>query len=393
MTDPTEARPEEWRRRAEALANELTVRGDIRQVRWRSAVAEVPRHKLVPVVFQQNQSGWSAVDTDSPEGLALAYSPTTLITSLAQRDGYQEAVSSSTKPDLMVRMLELLDIHDGDRVLEIGTGTGYNAALLSHRLGHKNIYSVDVDPELVAVARQRLADIGYNPTLVAVDGDHGLPEHGPYDRIIATCSTPRIPWAWIEQTKVGGQILADLKLGTSAGNLALLERTEFGAQGRFTARWAGFMDMRHDLMPEVIDAPATPNSPTVGSPRTYETDVPMAVWSLTVPWFLAHFALPIKVGFGFQLDPDTMVPTAGTITTADGAARVEITDEGGKRHVTETGPMRIWECIQDAHDTWVGLGEPQWEAFGLTVTEHDQVVWYEHPSSARTWSVVGAQKT
>jgi protein-L-isoaspartate O-methyltransferase len=88
-------------------------------------------------------------------------------------------VSSSTKPDLMLRMLETLDVRDGHRVLEIGTGTGYNAALLSHRVGDHNVYSVDVDAELVRLARERLAGAGYRPTLAAIDGEGGLPEHAP----------------------------------------------------------------------------------------------------------------------------------------------------------------------------------------------------------------------
>ncbi|HWE87880.1 MAG TPA: methyltransferase domain-containing protein [Pseudonocardiaceae bacterium] len=377
---------DEWRSHAKALADLLADRGDLRDELWRAAVVAVPRHKLVPVAFQQDQNGWTEVDTSSSTGLDLAYSPTTLITSLAQRDGYQEAVSSSTKPDLMLRMLSLLDIADGDRVLEIGTGTGYNAALLSHRLGQENVFSVDVDPELVELARQRLAAIGYRPTLVAVDGDRGLAEHGPYDRIIATCAAPLVPWTWVEQTKMGGQILADLKLGTSAGNLVLLDRTEFGAQGRFTARWAGFMDMRHDLGPAKATTPETGDAST----RTYETAVPMTPWRETVPWFLAHFSLPVRVRFGYQLDRDTLSPKAGTITTADGATRIEITDDRQVRHVTETGPAHIWECIQAAYDTWADLGEPRWEAFGLTVTETSQVVWFDHPASARTWQVSAA---
>jgi protein-L-isoaspartate O-methyltransferase len=62
------------------------------------------------------------------------------------QDTGQEPASSSSQPSLMVRMLEALDLHDNDRVLEIGTGTGFNAALLCHRLGDRNVYSVDVDP-------------------------------------------------------------------------------------------------------------------------------------------------------------------------------------------------------------------------------------------------------
>jgi SAM-dependent methyltransferase len=92
------------------------------------------------------------------------------------------STSSSTMPSLMARMLEALDVRDGHRVLEIGTGTGYNAALLCHRLGPRNVVSIDIDPTLVAAARSRLADLGYHPTLVAGDGTTGAVQHGPYDR-------------------------------------------------------------------------------------------------------------------------------------------------------------------------------------------------------------------
>ena len=107
----------------------------------------------------------------------------------------------------MVEMLEALDLRDGHRVLEIGTGTGYNAALLSHRLGGEHVVSIDIDPDLVRTAEQRLKELGHFPTLVTGDGQAGVPDHGPYDRIIATCAVPEIPLAWIEQLAPGGQCL------------------------------------------------------------------------------------------------------------------------------------------------------------------------------------------
>ncbi|MGH3439480.1 MAG: MvdC/MvdD family ATP grasp protein, partial [Sciscionella sp.] len=124
-----------WTARAERLAALLTKQGDLSDDAWRAAVAAVPRHLLVPTAYRQDTTtgAWRQIDTRSDEGLDLAYSPETLITALDGRSGYQVPVSSSTKPDLMVRMLQILDVHDGHRVLEIGTGTGYNAALLTHR--------------------------------------------------------------------------------------------------------------------------------------------------------------------------------------------------------------------------------------------------------------------
>ncbi len=106
-------------------------------------------------------------------------------------------------------MLEALDISLGMSVLEIGTGTGYNAALLCHRLGSACVTSVDIDPALVDAARERLAALGYTPRLAARDGSAGYPPGAPYDRVIATVGVHVIPAAWIGQTREGGRILAN----------------------------------------------------------------------------------------------------------------------------------------------------------------------------------------
>lgn len=113
--------------------------------------------------------------------LAAAYQDTSLLT---QFDAAGVATSSSTCPSLMARMLEALDVVDRDHVLEIGVGTGYNAALLAHRLGNDRVVSLDVDPDLVRLARDRLGEAGYAPTLIAGDGMAAAP------------NTPRTTGCW-----------------------------------------------------------------------------------------------------------------------------------------------------------------------------------------------------
>ncbi|QYN32955.1 methyltransferase domain-containing protein [Pseudonocardia sp. DSM 110487] len=88
----------------------------------------------------------------------------------------------------------MLDAAPGHTVLEIGTG--YNAALLCHRLGSEAVTSIDIDPELVDAARETLMSVGFTPTLVAGDGADGVPERAPFDRILATCAVPAVPGAW-----------------------------------------------------------------------------------------------------------------------------------------------------------------------------------------------------
>lgn len=106
--------------------------------------------------FYQQTPHWTRVDSDHPAYYDTVYANTTLVTALADLGaGSDEPVCSSSQPSLMIRMVEALELRDGQRVLEIGTGTGYNAAWLSHRLGEANVFSVDVDADLVATATGR----------------------------------------------------------------------------------------------------------------------------------------------------------------------------------------------------------------------------------------------
>lgn len=368
----------DWAPHARRLADTLAANGGLRDPRWHAAVAAVPRHVLVPQAYEQKPTGeWEQFPTATQ--LERVYSDETLVTAL-DTAGHTVPVSSSTKPDLMLRMLETLDVRDGHRVLEIGTGTGYNAALLAHRLGDDRVFSVDVDPELVDLARERLAITGHRPTLAAVDGITGLREHAPYDRIIATCSVPAVPWEWAEQLARDAAILVDLKLAVSAGNLVHLRQSPGRLEGRFTTRWAAFMAMR-TATPAAVPVPAQRAMQRQRRP----TDVPATPWTQPgVTWFLAQLRLPADITFGYDLDEDRS-PIATTFAAADGSwARVGLTDNT----VTEGGDTPLWEHIEWAHRQWCEIGQPGWGRLGLTVTpDGTHRVWLDEPTSTRHWEL------
>ncbi len=376
----TSALDTDWTTHARRLADALRDNGDLRSPQWHAAVAAVPRHLLVPRAYRQdNTGGWVEFDTGGT--LDQVYAPATLVTALETVGGNRLPISSSTKPDLMVRMLEILDVHDGHRVLEIGTGTGYNAALLAHRLGDSQVFSVDVGEDLVALARQRLATTGFRPTLVAVDGVHGLPEHAPFDRIIATCSVPAVPWQWAEQLTPAGTILVDLKLANSAGNLVYLHRVGDRLEGHFTTRWAAFMAMRSGTAPE----PTEPIKRATGA-QSRPTDAPATPWSeATVAWFLAQLRLPPGTSFGYDLDPDTRQPVATTFAAPDGSwARVSLTEKS----LTEAGDTPLWPDVEWAYEQWTSAGRPSWDRLGLTVTSDGvHQVWLDDPASSHRWQL------
>ncbi|MFC7893008.1 methyltransferase domain-containing protein [Streptomyces sp. NPDC057381] len=210
---------------------------------WREAFAAVPRHLFVPYYYVGVRGGYERRWGEHPDPGARerwvrgAYTDAPLATRL--RDG--ELLSSSSQPSLMAEMLVELGVTDGDRVLEIGAGTGYNAALLAHRLGDDDLVTtVDLDPEITESARRHLAAAGYHPAVVTGDGARGVPERAPYDRILATCALPSVPRAWLAQCRPGGRVLTPL----ATGLVVLTVHGAGHAEGRFLRTPAYFVPLR-----------------------------------------------------------------------------------------------------------------------------------------------------
>jgi protein-L-isoaspartate(D-aspartate) O-methyltransferase len=188
-----------------------------------AAFRATPRHAFLDRVFQfqRKHHRWREIITryPGPEEIALLYSDRALITRLslpgqhASRTGPEVPISSSSQPSLMAQMLEDLQPRRGLNVLEVGAGTGYNAALVAHVVGSGLVTSVDVDRETLSEAWDHLRSFPDRVVeLRHADGREGYEDAAPYDRIMVTAATPDVEPAWLEQLKEGGMLVAPMVL-------------------------------------------------------------------------------------------------------------------------------------------------------------------------------------
>jgi protein-L-isoaspartate(D-aspartate) O-methyltransferase len=347
--------------------------GDITDERWQHAFTVVPRHALVPRYYRCDN--YQEIDGTKADHYATwlptIYSDETLVTQKTSRT----VTSSGTMPGLVAVMLDGLDVRDGQRVLQVGTGTGYTAALLCERLGSHHVTTIDIDPGLVDAARARLAASGYTPTVVAADGAEGFRPNAPYDRILATCAVDRIPNAWLAQVVSGSRIVAPL----AKGLIALRIHQNGDASGRFRPTAGYFMPLRHSLDADEIAKPPTISGegarrPTPLGPRDtfYQQDVR----------FLLSVTLPdVSVGqHGPSLD-DLIIRDRG-----GSWARLDRTQDGSQI-VTEGGSRNLWLEVEHLYQQWHGWHRPSRERFGLSVTTERQWIWLDDPHGQHHWEL------
>ncbi|WP_322750890.1 MULTISPECIES: methyltransferase, FxLD system [unclassified Frankia] len=188
-----------------------------------AAMRAVPRHVFVPDV-----------------SLERAYGPDPVVT---HRDGDGVPVSSASAPGTVAGMLEDLDVHPGHRVLEIGAGTGYNAALLAHLVGPAgSVTTIEYDEAVASAARAALSSLGAAVTVVHGDGMLGVPGRATFDRIVVTAGAWDIPRAWWEQLAEGGRLVVPLRI-LGLTRTVVFERAGAVLRSRSVVE-DGFMPMR-----------------------------------------------------------------------------------------------------------------------------------------------------
>ncbi|MBF9066760.1 methyltransferase domain-containing protein [Streptacidiphilus fuscans] len=380
------------------LASALMASGSL-TTDWLPSYQAVPREEFVPdriwpgVADGTRQNPLVHRNVDPQAWLEAVYSDIPLTTQWDdgnhQGDGLGTApTSSSSMPTMVFSMLADLDADAGMRVLEIGTGTGWNCALLAHRLGDANVTSIEYDAQVARDARAALTSAGYSPTLLVGDGRAGHPLGAPFDRVIATCSIGTLPPAWIEQTRPGGVIVAPYGTEYGGENIVRLVVGDDGAaSGRFT-RSSAFMRLRQQRTERPLVDAYLHGVPWPAGGTATETDLSPAA---TGSW-LAQFVIGLRVPGAFWRAEryDDGAYTLWLYST-DGTGSWATADyEKGRSTyaVVQFGPRRLWDEVEAAYHWWAQRGEPSADRFGLTVTatrESTTVTpWLDDPANTLT---------
>ena len=307
------------------------------------------------------------VDEPSTEALKVVYSDEALIT---RRDAKGDPTSSASQPAVVAMMLEALDLKPGLRGLEIGAGTGYNAALMAEVVGDQRLVTtIDIDADVVAQTGRLLGRAGYGDIdVVCGDGALGRAESAPFDRIVATVGCSDVSWDWVDQLRPDGLLLVPLEHGGSHPLVKLGRPEPDRVVGRIVG-WSGFMRMRGDM----ARSGAWPSSPPDFGGRPPDEVLPLFPaleralrsqpdgvdrevewWRMPGAWYDFHF---------FQSVCDTRAyrgPEGLGLVDDDGDGAALVRPNG----VGVWGRSGLYQSLEAACGRWEELGLPMlrcWE--------------------------------
>ncbi|MFG1704966.1 methyltransferase domain-containing protein [Nonomuraea sp. M3C6] len=348
------------------------------------AIRAVPRHQYIPHIGQ----AWAPDgdirvidhDADPDDWWNGVYSDTSIVTQLDDgatdiATGSGDCTSSASAPSTVANLLKLLDPEPGHRVLEIGTGTGWTAALLSHLVGEDNVTSIEVDKAVGEQAAKNLAAAGVQPYLVVGDGAHGCPSRAPFDRVHVTCGIQTVPSTWVEQSRPGAVMVLPYRPGFGTGHaLRLIVMPDGTAHGRFPG-FADYMMMRSQRRAPGQSARRSEDKhylTTDIDPRTIAYAPPGADLAIAALTGLASHgsAEPDEDGELYRLwlsDPGN--PYSWAV--------VDWRPDAEEYEIYQVGARPLWDEVVDAYFRWVSWGEPGRDRFGMSVTPDGQRIWLD----------------
>lgn len=350
---------------------------------WLQALDEVPRHQFVPA------RAWAQPQDDRPDCLIdrgtgpdawwdAVYSNTAIITQ--RSDGEADVsdtdaapTSSISSPHVAAEFLRLLDVAPHHHVLEIGTGTGWTAAMLAWRLRDDQVTSIEVDEGVAAQAVANLKACGYAPTVLTGDGALGAADGAPYDRIHVTCGVRDIPYAWIEQIRPGGSIVLPWmpRPGGWGYQLRLDVLDDGVAAGTFHGE-CGFMMLRSQrrrAWPHYSDDQV--ESITRVNPRE--------IWAALDHGFdlaLAAHAPHIAItSGGWEQDEDWSGWRMRLRDIQGGSWAMAAAVPGEDTQVSQGGRRQLWPALESAFMEWLRAGRPGIRQYRMLVSSTGQAVW------------------
>ncbi|MFE9801595.1 methyltransferase domain-containing protein [Streptomyces goshikiensis] len=261
-------------------------------------------------------------------------------------------------------MLDSLMLEPGHRVLEVGTGAGWNAGLLAARAGAGKVTSVEVDAELADTARARLTAAGFDVAVHTGDGNAGWPAAAPYDRVIATYAVDDVPWTWIEQTRPGGRLVVPWG---RLGHVALTVADDGKSATGWVQGLGMFMPSRGTDQGREYHAIRGDGPPD----RTVRVERDLR------PLADVHLFFALRVSH-----PDIRITTEDrgegvTVGLHDGVSSwaTATTDQTGTVAAYEGGPRHLLAEVDAGRRHWEERGSPGLWDFGMTVAPDGQHVW------------------
>ncbi|MGP3951216.1 methyltransferase domain-containing protein [Streptomyces sp. 7N604] len=353
---------------------------------WAQALRSVPRDQFLPdqIWLRDGNGGYQLCDRAQEPGRwwQAAYSDASLVTQFATTsDGTEVPASSASAPSTVIRMLQGAQLSYGQRALEIGTGTGFSAALLCSVLGPDSVTTAEVESHLAVQARENLKRVEFEPTVVCADGTVGWPAAAPYDRILATCSVRSVPAEWLEQTRPEGVIVTPWDSAWCCyGTLVLAKHQDGSASGRF-APYGSYMlitTQRVDveLSRDLLHPGQQPDTSTT----------PLSPWAVAGTDLNAQFHLGLTVpGAWYSWDTETDHAHTRLWVADDAATSWASIDYDGQQSTTfrvaQHGPRRLWDEIATAYKLWHDAGRPPVDRYGMTVRPDGRATpWLDSPT-------------